>query len=108
MEAGRVVRRYAIHPGANLRDANLTGAYLTAANLTGADLRDADLTAADLRGADLRDADLTGANLTGIIWRRTTCPDGAITDTGWEIGETSYPGSGARASRRSAMPRWSR
>ena len=28
-----------------------------------------------------------GANLTGIIWRRTTCPDGVITDTAWEIRE---------------------
>jgi|GEM_PF-1691574 len=32
-------------------------------------------------------ANLTGADLTGIIWRRTTCPDGVITDTAWEIRE---------------------
>ncbi len=82
MEAGRVVKGYAIHPGADLTGAHLTDAELEGADLTGANLRGAYLTDANLRGADLTDADLTGANLSGIVWRRTTCPDGTITDTG--------------------------
>ncbi len=70
MEVGRVVNGYAIHPGADLMFANLERA----------DLTDADLTDADLRGANL-----VVAKLTGTIWRMTTGPDGAITDTGEEI-----------------------
>ncbi len=67
MKAGRMVNGYAIHPGANLERAylgnvDLRGTHLTSVNLTS--------------------ATLTDANLTYIVWRRTTCPDGTITDTG--------------------------
>ena len=48
-------REIDIHPGADLRGANLIGAYLDGANLSGADLR-----GTHLRGADLRDANLSG------------------------------------------------
>ena len=87
----------------NLTNANLTGANLTLANLSNANLMFANLTGADLTGANLSNADLshanftaanftaanlTGANLdastgmstatlTGVIWNRTTCPDGS-------------------------------
>jgi len=48
----KIVKGYAIHPGADLTEANLS------------------------------DANLTGAKLTDVVWKRTTCPDGTITDTG--------------------------
>ena len=69
-----------IHPGAvlrecdlsqrdmtltNLREADLSGANLTGANLTKANLSRADLSGADLTGAFLSEANLRGADLSG-------------------------------------------
>ena len=95
--------------GAKIGGANLSGAYLYRANLSGADLSGADtsgairfrqyilnpegadlsrailsraiLSGANLSGANLRSAQLREAYLKGAIFRRTTCPNGTITDT---------------------------
>lgn len=64
-----------IHPGANLRDCDLSGIDLSGADLSGADLMGAILTDADLTGATLDNADLTQ-----VTWSNTTCPDGTNSD----------------------------
>ena len=66
--------------GANFAGANLAGANLAGANLAGANLAGANLTGANLTGANLAGATLTGTNLSGVIWGRTTCPDGTVSD----------------------------
>lgn len=45
------------------------------------DLNGADLTGANLTGADLKGATLEGAILRNVIWGKTTCPDGTISDS---------------------------
>ncbi len=60
----RIVRGYAIKPGADLSWADLSGADLSRADLSGADLSGANLSRADLSGADLSGANLSGADLS--------------------------------------------
>ncbi len=50
----------------NLKGANLAGANLTGANLTGTTLKEA--------------TGLKTATLTNILWNKTTCPDGTISN----------------------------
>ena len=64
----------------NFAGDNLAGANLAGANLAGANLAGANLTGANLTGANLAGATLTGTNLSGVIWGRTTCPDGTVSD----------------------------
>lgn len=88
---GRATLRGAHLTGANLagadfRKTHLFEANLRGANLSGTDLRGAHLNYADLRGANLSGANLSGANLsgadlTGAKFKRTTCPDGKITNS---------------------------
>ena len=79
---------------ADLRGANLKGARLDVVKRVGKgangvpaascfpDCQGADLEVANLTGAYLGGALLAGANLTGVIWGKTTCPNGALTNTG--------------------------
>src|SRR5262245_39794791 len=66
----------------DLSGADLSGADLTDVNLSDTDLSGADLSGADLTKANLAGADLTNAELVGVVWDRTTCPDGQVTATG--------------------------
>jgi hypothetical protein len=59
------VVRAGVHPGADLRAADLVGKSLAGADLRRADLRGAYLIGADLAGADLDRADVIGADLRG-------------------------------------------
>lgn len=61
----------------NLSNANFTGANFTGANLTGANPKGA--------------VGLSGATLTNVIWSRTECPDGTLSnnDGGTCIGHLS-------------------
>jgi uncharacterized protein YjbI with pentapeptide repeats len=77
---GIVAFAWAANPPAKTVTADLRGAKLTGAFLRDADLRNARLDGADLTGADLTGADLTGASLTKVVWSRTTCPDGSVSD----------------------------
>ena len=61
--------------GMDLRRAMLGGAWLADANLSNADLSGVDLTLANLSGANLK-----GARLEGVIWSKTVCRDGSISD----------------------------
>ena len=65
---------------ASLRGADLSSTDLSGSNLRHADLEDADLSGADLSGADLTGANLTDADLDGVVWSKTTCPDGTVSD----------------------------
>lgn len=78
--AGIVAFAWAANPPARTVTADLRDTKLTGAFLRGADLRGARLDGADLTGADLTGADLTGASLTKVVWSRTTCPDGSVSD----------------------------
>jgi hypothetical protein len=77
--------------GASLSGTNLTGAVLLGANLAGANMSNSNLKGANLAGANLTGANLTGttlkeatglktATLTNILWNKTTCPDGTISN----------------------------
>jgi len=78
--AGIVAYAWAANPPARTVTADLRNARLQGAFLRDADLRGAKLDGADLTGADLTGADLTGASLIKVIWARTTCPDGTVSD----------------------------
>ncbi|GIE99961.1 pentapeptide repeat-containing protein [Paractinoplanes rishiriensis] len=78
--AGVVAFAWAANPPAKTVTADLRNARLTGAFLRDADLRNAKLDGADLTGADLTGADLTGASLVKVVWSRTTCPDGSVSD----------------------------
>ncbi|MEU4620845.1 pentapeptide repeat-containing protein [Actinoplanes sp. NPDC023801] len=77
---GIVAFAWAANPPAKTVTADLRNARLTGAFLRDADLRNARLDGADLSGADLTGADLTGASLARVVWARTTCPDGSVSD----------------------------
>ncbi|MFE6946298.1 pentapeptide repeat-containing protein [Streptomyces chartreusis] len=71
---------------AQLDKADFTDSDLRCARFVDAHLREAVLIGAFLQRANFSDADLTGAKLkharlSGAIWRNTTCPDGANSDT---------------------------
>ena len=52
------------------------------ADLSGANLQGADLSWADLHGATLLGAALDGAKTAGVIYCKTTMPDGSINNAG--------------------------
>jgi uncharacterized protein YjbI with pentapeptide repeats len=65
--------------GADLSDAYLNEAILVGANLTRAKLLNTEMSGADLTDANLRDAAYYGTGLMdGVIWYRTTLPDGQV------------------------------
>ncbi|HKS69337.1 MAG TPA: Ig-like domain repeat protein, partial [Ktedonobacterales bacterium] len=77
--------------GAQVVNTNLTGAVLIGANLTGADLSNSNLKGADFMNVNLSGANLTNSNLlgatglntatlTGVIWYKTECPDGTLSN----------------------------
>ncbi|GAA2638099.1 pentapeptide repeat-containing protein [Paractinoplanes durhamensis] len=78
--AGILAFAWAANPPPRTVTADLRNARLTGAFLRDADLRNAKLDGADLTGADLTGADLSGASLIKVIWSRTTCPDGTVSE----------------------------
>jgi hypothetical protein len=83
----------AVFLGANLSGANLSGSnYFGGTNFTNANLTNANLSNSNLKGANFTGVNLSGANfsnsnlkgatglktatLTGVVWTKTTCPDG--------------------------------
>ncbi len=63
--------------GADLSGANLYGANLQGTRFVGATLTGATLSWSDMSSANLTGADMTDAKLDGVIFCRTTMPDGA-------------------------------
>jgi hypothetical protein len=78
---GIVAFAWAANPPPKAVTADLRNANLANTRLRDADLRNARLDGADLTGADLTGAHLDGASVTNVVWRRTTCPDGAVSDS---------------------------
>ena len=64
------------------RGASCKGITHHRVNLAGRDLRGANLSSANLTGANLFLVNIKGANFTGARYYRTTCPLGAVTNTG--------------------------
>ncbi len=77
---GVIAFAWAANPPARTVTADLRNARLAGAFLRDSDLRNAKLDGADLTRADLTGADLTGASLIKVVWSRTTCPDGTVSD----------------------------
>jgi hypothetical protein len=78
--------------GTSLTGSNLTGATFTGANLSGANLSNSNLKGANFSGVNLSGANLSSANLmgatglrtatlTGVIWSKTACPDGTLSNS---------------------------
>lgn len=77
--AWRVIGRFLVGPGADLRGADLNSANLTLVDLGAADLTGANLSGANLSATNLEGAELAGAVITGVVWQLTMCPDGIRT-----------------------------
>lgn len=88
----------AVFIGANLTSANLSNSnFMSNANFTNANLTNANLSNSNLKGANFSGTNLSGANLTnsnlmgatglntatltGVIWNKTECPDGTLSNT---------------------------
>jgi uncharacterized protein YjbI with pentapeptide repeats len=67
--------------GSNFTNANMTNANLSHSNLKAANFSGVNLTGANVAGSNLKGATgLKTATITGVIWSKTTCPDGTLSN----------------------------
>ena len=71
---------FARFDGADLRNLELPTGNFTGSSFRGADLRGANLRIAIFSHANLTSARLEGADLAEVLWYRTRCPDGSMSE----------------------------